>query len=96
MDANDPQRVLIQRAATAVALGKLDVAEAVAKIASAIDLPARRDKMIAELFRLFSGPLEMTTKRPCMTSPQLVVISHRFSSCSQRISLISVWKQARR
>jgi hypothetical protein len=39
--------VLIQRAATAVALGKLDVAEAVAKIASAIDLPVRRDRMIA-------------------------------------------------
>ena len=39
MDANDLQRVLIQRAATAVALGKLDVAEAVAKIASTIDLP---------------------------------------------------------
>jgi hypothetical protein len=46
-------------------------------------------------FGLFSGPLEVTTKRACMASPRLVV-SYRFSSCSQRISLISVWKQARR
>jgi hypothetical protein len=30
MDANGPQRVLIQRAVTVVALGKFDVAEAVA------------------------------------------------------------------
>jgi hypothetical protein len=52
--------------------------------------------MIARLFRLLSGPLEITTKRACMASPRLVVISHRFSSCSQRISLISVWNQARR
>jgi hypothetical protein len=32
--------------------------------------------MIAELFRLFSGPLDISTKRACMASPRLVVISH--------------------
>src|SRR6516164_11182413 len=43
--------------------------------------------MIARLFRLLSGPLDMTTKRACMASPRLVVISHRFSSCSHLADL---------
>jgi hypothetical protein len=51
MDANDAQKAAIQRAITAVSLGKLGVAEAFAAITSAVAMPSR-ETMLAEVFRL--------------------------------------------